>query len=231
MANIIFYQLFEKESSTYTYLLGDQDTKEAVIIDPVRETMERDLKLLSELGLELKLILDTHVHADHITSSGLLRQKTKAPIGQSFAAGVKADLLLKDEQLLALGPLHIRCLQTPGHTNGCMSYAVDGMVFTGDALLIRGCGRTDFQEGSPDRLFHSVREKLFKLSDDTRIYPGHDYKGFTHSTIAEEKKYNPRLNLGISLSEFSSIMARLNLAYPQKIDEALPANLKLGLDS
>lgn len=227
---IIFHQLFEKESSTYTYLLGDPVTKEAVIIDPVIETVERDLKLISELGLKLKLILDTHVHADHITGSGELRNRTGAKIGISSAYDMSlADLHLNDGDNLNFGEHSIKVWHTPGHTSGCLTFQSGDKIFTGDALLVRGCGRTDFQEGSSDKLFHSVRDKIFHFPDTATVYPAHDYKGFTKTSILEEKTFNPRLNLKVTKEEFVHIMANLNLAYPKKINEAVPANLVCGL--
>lgn len=226
---IIFYQLFEPESSTYTYLIADATTREAALIDPVLETIDRDLRLIEELGLKLKFILDTHVHADHITGAGEIRNRTHAQTGLSHAAGVKcADLELKNGQTLTLGDKVIRILETPGHTSSCLTYLFEGMAFTGDSLMIRSAGRTDFQQGSSDRLYESVHEKLFTLPDDTRVYPGHDYKGQTASTIGLEKKYNLRLGGTKTKEEFKKIMSELNLANPKKIHQALPANLSCG---
>ena len=227
--NTLFYQLFEPTSSTYTYIIGDALTKEAAIIDPVIETFDRDLKFINELGLKLLYILDTHVHADHITSAFELRKITGAKTAISHLACVECvDLLLEDGQELKLGNKTVKAITTPGHTNSCMSYYFEGRVFTGDTLLIRGCGRTDFQQGSAEKLFHSVHEKLYKLPDETILYPGHDYRGFTSSTIALEKNFNPRLGLKNSLEDFKKIMVELNLPYPKKIDVSLPANLKCG---
>ncbi len=225
-----FYQLFEAESSTFTYLLIDRVTRQAVIIDPVKETLERDLKLLSELEAKLDYILDTHVHADHITSAGLMRERTGAKIALSREAQIEGvDLELNDGDQVRFGNSAIKVITTPGHTNTCLSFYAEDRVFTGDALLIRGCGRTDFQQGAPETLFHSVREKLFKLADETIVYPAHDYKGMTSSTIGTEKKYNPRLKLSLTVDDFAKIMGELNLSYPKKIKEALPANQRLGL--
>jgi sulfur dioxygenase len=225
----IFYQLFEHESSTYTYLIGDASTKEAAIIDPVLETVVRDLKLIEELGLKLKYIFDTHIHADHITAAGKIREITKAKTGVSIYAQVNCvDIPLKDEQELFLGNKKIRALSTPGHTNSCMSFVFEDMVFTGDTLLIRGTGRTDFQQGSAEKLFDSVYNKLFTLPDHTRVYPGHDYRGQTSSTIEMEKRFNPRLGLGKTKDNFVKIMADLKLDNPKKLHEAVPANMACG---
>ena len=229
---MIFRQLYDRESCTYTYLIADVQTKEALLIDPVRELLDRDLQLLKELGLKLCFTVETHIHADHITGAGLLRQKLGSTgIISSVSGSNCADLLVDDGQEILLGSILIRFLHTPGHTNGCMSIhlPVERMVFTGDTLMIRGCGRTDFQEGSSDSLFNSVRNKIFTLPDETLIYPGHDYKGRTASSVAEEKKFNLRLNLSKSREDFREIMENLNLSYPKKIDVAVPANLHCGL--
>ena len=191
--------------------------------------MDRDLKLIDELGLKLKYILDTHIHADHITGAGEIRKRTGAQTAVFHAAEVLcADILLKENQELLLGDRAIKVLSTPGHTNTCVSYVFENKVFTGDSLLIRGCGRTDFQQGSPEKLFESVHQNLFTLPDDTIVYPGHDYRGQTKSTIELEKKYNPRLGIVITKSDFVKIMSELKLAHPKKIHEALPANLLCG---
>lgn len=227
--NLIFRQLFEKESSTYTYLLVDKTSKEGIIIDPVIETYERDLKLIKELDVNLKYILDTHIHADHVTSSSKLKASTGAEIVLGKSTGIKkADRLLDDGEEISFGSFSIKTFLTPGHTNGCTSYYLEGMVFTGDALLIRGCGRTDFQEGSNATLYSSVHEKLFTLDNETIVYPGHNYAGIPCSSIGEEKQHNPRLGNGKTLEEFSEIMDNLNLAHPKKIDVAVPANMKCG---
>ncbi len=227
---MIFHQLFEKETSTYSYLLADPVSLEAVIIDPVVEMVDRDIKLIQELGLNLKYVLDTHVHADHITASGEIRKRTGAKVGLSSAYDMSCpDLHLEDGQELKFGTYTIKVFHTPGHTSGCLSYKVENLLFTGDALLVRGCGRTDFQEGSSKKLFSSVRERIFGLPDETIVYPAHDYKGFTKTSIGDEKRFNPRLNLNISENEFVEIMANLKLAYPKKIQESVPANLQCGI--
>lgn len=227
---LIFFQLFEKESSTYTYLLGDPVSSEAVIIDPVHETVERDTKLISELGLKLKYILETHVHADHITGSGELRNRTGSQIALSGAYSATCpDIALTDGQELSFGRHKVKALSTPGHTIGCVTYSIQDMLFTGDALLIRGCGRTDFQGGSSETLFHSVRDKIFAQSDDTYVYPAHDYKGIPRTTVGLEKRLNPRLKLDNSLEDFIKIMSELKLDYPKKIQVAVPSNMQCGL--
>lgn len=225
----IFHQLFEPESSTYTYIIADRQTKEAAIIDPVLETVDRDLKLIDELGLKLVYVLDTHIHADHITGAGEIRKRTDAKTGVSRRAKVECvDIGLEDGQELLLGNKKIKVIATPGHTDTCLTFGFEGMIFTGDALLIRGCGRTDFQQGSADDLYDSVHEKLFQLPEDTVVYPGHDYRGLTSTTIGLEKVHNPRLRLKNSREDFKKIMSELKLANPKKIHEAVPANLACG---
>lgn len=226
---LIFRQFFESESSTYTYLLADSETAEALLIDSVVETMERDLRFINEMGLKLKFLVETHVHADHITASGAIRQRTGALIVVGKAAGVEtADIQLQDGDSIEIGDYRLKALSTPGHTAGCTSYFLSPYVFTGDALLIRGCGRTDFQGGSSETLFRSVRERIFTLPGDVLVCPAHDYNGCTLSSIKEEKEHNPRLKISKSLQEFRDLMENLNLADPKKMDVAVPANLVSG---
>eukprot|EP00193_Tetraselmis_chui_P004530 CAMPEP_0177763242 /NCGR_PEP_ID=MMETSP0491_2-20121128/6768_1 /TAXON_ID=63592 /ORGANISM="Tetraselmis chuii, Strain PLY429" /LENGTH=394 /DNA_ID=CAMNT_0019279339 /DNA_START=242 /DNA_END=1426 /DNA_ORIENTATION=+ len=230
---VIFRQLFdlEFESNTYTYLLGDPMSKEALLIDPVLELVERDLKFVDELGLKLVYAINTHCHADHITGSGKIKSlRPEVKSGISKASGAKADIHFVHGDVVKLGALELEVRATPGHTDGCVSFytkAAGGMVFTGDAVLIRGCGRTDFQQGSSEGLYRSVHEQVFSLPPETVLYPGHDYKGRTSSTVGEEKAHNPRLSK--PLDEFVEIMANLKLPYPKKIDASLPANLVCGV--
>lgn len=227
--DMIFYQLFDSESSTYTYLLGDSQTGEAVIIDPVEGQFQRDIKLIQELGLKLKYILETHVHADHVTGANLLREATGAKTCVSYNSGVLcADINLRDQQDLTFGRFTLRALETPGHTDSCMTYVCEGMAFTGDALLIRGTGRTDFQEGSSQKLYSSIRNQIFSLAPQTKVFPAHDYKGMTFSTVELEMKYNPRVGLNKTEQEFIQIMEQLNLPPPKKLKESLGANSKCG---
>lgn len=233
---MIFYQLFEHESSTYTYLLADEGTRDAVLIDPVLETVDRDLKLIEELELQQITIVETHLHADHITGAARIRDRypqTKTAL--SVHAGVAcADRVLREGDEVRFGSYVLKVFETQGHTNSCLSLYLagkngqSGRVFTGDTLLIRGCGRTDFQEGSSEALYDNVIRKLFTLPDDTRVFPAHDYRGQTMSTIGLEKKFNPRLGGGRTKEQFVQIMRELKLAQPKKIHEALPANMACG---
>ncbi len=228
---MIFRQLFDPQSSTYTYLLADSATREAVLIDPVFEHARRDAALIEELGLKLLCTLDTHVHADHVTGAWLLKRKLGSKIALSRDSGaVGGDRTLVDGDRVAFGRRSLEARATPGHTNGCMTYVLDdrSMAFTGDALLIRGCGRTDFQQGDARRLFHSVRDKVFSLPDDCLIYPCHDYHGLTASSVGEEKRYNPRLAETIGEGDFAGYMAHLGLPHPKLMEVAVPANLRCG---
>lgn len=229
-SNMIFRQLFDRETCTYTYLLGDASTKEAVLIDPVIELAERDAQLVKDIGLKLMYVMNTHVHADHITGTGLLKKLVpgcKSLI--SKMSGAKADVHVEHGDIIEFGSHKLEVRSTPGHTNGCITYISheSSMAFTGDALLIRGCGRTDFQEGSPTRLFESVHSQIFSLPPNYSLYPAHDYKGLTVTTVEEEKEFNPRLTR--TEQQFVEIMENLGLPYPKKIDESLPANTVCGL--
>ena len=226
---MIFRQLFEPVSSTYTYLLGCADSGRAVLIDPVLPAWQRDLEELRRLGLTLAYTLDTHIHADHITAARKLREETGSKVAHPAIDGLAcADLGVEEGVPLQVGGLRIEPLFTPGHTDGHHAYRVGERVFTGDALLIEGCGRTDFQNGDPRALYHSVRGKLFALPDDTLVYPGHDYKARRVSSIAQEKARNPRLGGEQSLEAFERLMAELGLAYPKFIDYAVPGNRACG---
>lgn len=228
---MIFRQLFDLTSSTYTYLLGCEKTGEAILIDPVFEMVQRDEALLHELGLTLVAVLDTHCHADHVTAAWVLKQKTGCKIASAENIGASdVDLPLNDGDTIAFGEESLQVIATPGHTDGCLSYVTDdkSKVFTGDALLIRGCGRCDFQQGNAHTLFHSVTEKVFTLPDTCDVYPGHDYSGRTMSSIAEEKKYNARLGGEASESDFVGYMDAMRLPHPKQIDHAVPANMKSG---
>lgn len=223
-------QLYDQDTSTYTYLLIDEKTKEAAIIDSVKEQVDRDKKYISDLGLTLKYALETHVHADHVTGSGLLREEFNCKIGVHAASGNQcADIKVQDADVFKLGEQTIRAMHTPGHTSGDTSYLVDGAVFTGDVLLIRACGRTDFQQGDSSVLYDSITKILFSLADETVVYPGHDYEGFTASTIGEEKALNPRLANNKSKQDFKHIMDNMNLPKPKGIDIAVPGNLACGM--
>jgi glyoxylase-like metal-dependent hydrolase (beta-lactamase superfamily II) len=229
---MIFRQLFDPESSSFSYLLGDERSRQALLIDPVLEQIERDCLLLEELDLRLCCTLETHVHADHVTASGALREQLGSKVGAGARAGVRnADFWLEDGVVRRVGSLRIEARATPGHTAGCTTYVCPdaGIAFTGDALHVRGCGRTDFQEGDAATLFRSVREKIFSLPDETLLYPGHDYHGRTVTSVAEEKRFNPRLGLGVSLEQFLERMDHLKLAAPERIAVAVPANLESGL--
>jgi glyoxylase-like metal-dependent hydrolase (beta-lactamase superfamily II) len=239
---VIFRQLFDRESCTYTYLLGVPGTDgaqgEAILIDPVVELVDRDLQLLDELGLKLVASIDTHVHADHITGAWTLKQRTGCAIVYPGPTDAEdADRVLADGDVFQAGEngeIRLETRLTPGHTACSATYVQldrDGAplrAFTGDTLMIRGCGRTDFQGGSAEDLYASVRERIFTLPGDTPLYPGHDYKGRTVTTVAEERAHNPRLKDGIDVATFRQIMENLGLAYPKKIDVAVPANQNLG---
>ncbi len=228
---MIFRQLFDPQSSTYTYLLADDNTREAVLIDPVFEQARRDAALIEELGLRLKCTLETHVHADHVTGAWLLKERLKSRIAVPAAGGADgADDYVADGGVVTFGKRHVEARATPGHTSGCTTYVLDdrSMAFTGDALLIRGCGRTDFQQGDPQMLFRSVRSRIFSLPDECTLFPGHDYRGLTATSVGEEKLYNPRLAEAILEQDFVGYMKHLGLPHPNQMDVAVPANLKCG---
>ena len=228
---LIFRQLFDPQSSTYTYLLGSSKTAEAILIDPVFEQVRRDSALIQELGLKLTHTLETHVHADHVTGAFVLKQRwgSKIAVGaESGAQGV--DMLLKQGDRVRFGEHYVEARSTPGHTSGCMSYVLgdESMAFTGDVLLIRGSGRTDFQQGDAHAMYRSVHLQLFTLPDSCLLYPAHDYRGLTVTSVAEEKRFNPRLGGALSERDFVGYMSSLRLAHPKKLDIAVPANLKCG---
>jgi glyoxylase-like metal-dependent hydrolase (beta-lactamase superfamily II) len=226
---MLFRQLFDRESSTYSYLVADRASGVAVLVDPVLEQVERDLKLVKELGLTLRYCLETHIHADHITGASHLRERVGClNVVPAKAQIACADRFIEDGELLDVGRVRVQAIATPGHTDSHMAYLVDGThLLTGDALLIRGCGRTDFQSGDAGTLFDSVTQKLFTLADATLVYPAHDYRGQTVSCIEEEKRWNPRF-VGRSRDEFMEFMNGLSLPNPLKIMEALPANEQCG---
>ncbi len=225
---MLFRQLFDNESCTYTYILASGYGREAVIIDPVFSHLHNYVTLLEQLKLKLVFTIDTHIHADHITASGGLQQKTNAAIlmGERSPAEF-VSYKARDNEIIDVDGLKLQCLYTPGHTDDSYCFYYHDRVFTGDTLFIRGTGRTDFQNGDPYQQYNSIMNQLFTLQDDTFVYPGHDYKGMTVSTIVEEKKFNPRLQVK-SADEYAEIMNNLNLPYPKKFDEAHPANLKCG---
>ncbi|MGS1012994.1 MBL fold metallo-hydrolase [Rhodanobacter sp. UC4450_H17] len=227
---MLFRQLFEPLSSTYTYLLGCEDTGQAVLIDPVVTMIERDLAEIQRLVLTLAWTIDTHIHADHITAARELKQRVGSRIAApAFDRLPCADAGIEEGRPFEVGSVPLQPLHTPGHTDGHFAYRLADRVFTGDALLIDGCGRTDFQNGDADALFRSVREKLFVLPGETLVYPAHDYQGRYVSSVAQEQSRNPRLGGDRTLDEFRAIMAGLNLPYPKFIDHAVPGNRQCGV--
>ena len=226
---MIFRQLFEPLSSTYTYLFGCEDTGQVILVDPVVPTMDRDLALIAELGMTLKMTVDTHVHADHITSALQLRDKTGCQIAFPAVDNLPcADIHVEEGVPVGLGSIVLNPLFTPGHTDDHFAFLSDGRLLTGDCLLIDGCGRTDFQNGNAATLYQTITQKLFTLPQDTLVYPGHDYNGRHVSSIAQEKERNPRVGGGKSEADFVEIMNNLDLAYPKFIDYAVPGNLLCG---
>ena len=228
---LIFRQLFDPQSSTYTYLLGDARRGEAVLIDPVFEQQRRDVALLRELGLTLKATLETHVHADHVSGGWMLKRQTGSAILLSAESGAEgADRLLAHGERVTFGERWLEVRATPGHTHGCVTYVLDdeSMAFTGDCLLIRGCGRTDFQQGDPRAMYRSVRSQILSLPAACLLYPAHDYRGLTVTSVAEERQFNPRLGGEIGESDFVGYMHNLGLPHPKLMDIAVPANLRCG---
>ena len=232
MHKIQIKQLFDYDTWTFTYLLWDKESNNALIIDPVLEQVERDIDLIKKMNLTLVYILETHVHADHITGASSLKEIFDAKICCGSKTGINgADIMLEDGQLLDLSGHQIHALHTPGHTIGCTTFYVDGYIFTGDTLFIEGTGRTDFQGGSSSSIYDSVRSKIFSYSDDTVVYPAHNYKGLNESTIAHERKFNPNVGDGITKEEFIENEKKIDRPYPKKFDIAVPANMKCGKTS
>jgi glyoxylase-like metal-dependent hydrolase (beta-lactamase superfamily II)/rhodanese-related sulfurtransferase len=228
---LVFRQLLDPASSTYTYLLGDADRSEAVLIDPVFEQARRDLALLRELGFRLLATVDTHVHADHVTAAWLLKQRSGCRTMVAAAGGAEgADVGLRHGDRIPFGRHELQVRATPGHTDGCLSLVLgdERMAFTGDALLIRGCGRTDFQQGDPQTLFRSVHGQLLTLPADCLLYPAHDYRGLTVTSVGEERRYNPRFGGDVAEADFVGYMNHLGLPHPKQMDRAVPANLRCG---
>jgi sulfur dioxygenase len=228
---LIFRQLFDQQSSTYTYLIGDDRTGEAVMIDPVLEQGRRDAALVVELGLRLLWTLETHVHADHVTGAWCLKRRLGSRIALAAASGaVGADLYVSHGDKIVFGDHHLEVRATPGHTGGCLTYVLDdrSRAFTGDCLLIRGSGRTDFQGGNALAMYRSVHEQIFTLPDECLLYPAHDYRGLTATSVREERRFNPRLGGELSQRDFAGYMRNLGLPLPKQIEIAVPANLRCG---
>src|SRR2546428_1450218 len=228
---LIFRQLFDPQSSTYSYLLADRRSKAAVLIDPVFEQARRDAALIHELDVELVATLDTHVHADHVTGAWLQKNRFGSEIAISRASGATgADRYVAHGERIPLGRRYLEVRATPGHTNGCVTYVLDdeSMAFTGDCLLIRGSGRTDFQQGDPRAMYRSVRSQILSLPPACLLYPAHDYRGLAATSVAEERRFNPRLGGEIGEADFVGYMNNLGLPHPKLIDIAVPANLKCG---
>ncbi len=228
---LIFRQLFDSQSSTYTYLLGDARRGAAILIDPVFEQARRDAALLRELGFTLKATLDTHVHADHVTGAWLMKRQTDSAIALSAESGATgADRYLAHGDRVTFGDRWLQVRATPGHTRGCLTFVADdeSMAFTGDCLLIRGSGRTDFQQGDPRAMYRSVKSQILSLPPSCLLYPAHDYRGLTVTSVAEERTFNPRLGGEIGEADFVGYMNNLGLPHPKLIDIAVPANLRCG---
>jgi sulfur dioxygenase len=228
---LVFRQLFDPQSSTYSYLLADGSSGAALLIDPVYEQAPRDSALVRELGLDLLFTLETHVHADHVTGASILKKRLGSKVAVSAASGAEgADRYLADRERVAFGRRYLEVRATPGHTDGCLSYVLDNesMAFTGDCLLIRGCGRTDFQQGNARAMYRSVHAQIFALPESCLLYPGHDYRGLTVTSVGEEKRFNPRLGGELSEDDFVGYMRNLGLPHPKQMEIAVPANLKCG---
>ena len=225
---MIFKQVFDQKSSTYTYIIASAEGREALIIDPVLENVEDYIKILNQLNLKLVKVIDTHIHADHVTGAGKLRDKTKCVTIMGEHTPTDAiEVKVKDDEIIELDKFKIRALYTPGHTSDSFCFLMNNYLFSGDTLLINGTGRTDFQNGSSKDAYNSIFNRLLKLPDETLLYPAHDYKGETVSTIGKEKRYNPRLQVR-NVDEYVDIMSNLNLKKPEKIDFNVESNLKLG---
>lgn len=228
MKDIIFYQLFEKESSTYTYIIADKITRNAIIIDPVIETFQRDLQILKQNNLNLYYVLETHIHADHISSAKKLKEIFGAKL--VYGANTKlacADFLLKDKEILKLDSIVVETFLTPGHTDGCTTFKIGNLLFTGDTLLINSCGRTDFQQGSSKELYNSIK-RLYELDENIIVYPAHNYEGIPFTTIGNEKKYNKFCKNDTLLEDFIEANNNRNLPLPKKIRESLIENINCG---
>ena len=226
---MIFKQVFDTKTSTYTYLIASAKGREAVIIDPVLENVENYISLLKDLDLKLVKVIDTHIHADHVTGASKLKQSTNCTtiMGEHTPADA-VEIKVKDNELINIDDLKIRSIYTPGHTSESYSFLLDNYLFSGDALLINGTGRTDFQNGSSKDSYYSIFDKLLKLPEDTLLYPGHDYNGKKVSTIGNEKKFNPRLQVN-NVDEYIEIMSNLNLSKPEMMDNNVSKNIKLGI--
>ena len=226
---MIFKQVFDKKSSTYTYIIASSEGREALIIDPVLDNVGDYIKILNELNLKLVKVIDTHIHADHVTGAGKLRDKTKCvTIMGEHTPTDAVELKVKDDEIIKLDKLNFRAIYTPGHTSDSFCFLMDKYLFSGDTLLINGTGRTDFQNGNSTDAYNSIFNRLLKLPEDTLLYPAHDYKGETVSTIGKEKRSNPRLQVR-NVDEYIEIMNNLNLKKPEKIDYNVSSNLKLGV--
>ena len=227
---MIFKQVFDQKSSTYTYIIASAEGREALIIDPVLENVEDYIKLLTELNLKLVKVIDTHIHADHVTGAGKLRDKTQCvTIMGEHTPTDAVEIKVKDEEIIKLDQLKIKALYTPGHTSDSFSFLMDNYLFSGDTLLINGTGRTDFQNGNSKDAYNSLFNRLLKLPDETLVYPAHDYKGEKVSSIGKEKKFNPRLQVS-NVEEYIEIMNNLDLKRPLEIDFNVANNLKLGAE-